>query len=121
MKAKFLALLAGLVLAAVLPSVVGAPALASGTQNVNPPKACFVNKSGQPLYFRAVYSGKVTGGTKLGDGGKFCSTKPVPNALRISRAKDSKVLCNRKVGAGRTYTVTALSTAGKCSWSLKAG
>lgn len=119
MNAKLLAKVAGLGMVAGIVAAAGAgvPALASGSQNLNPAKVCFVNATGQALYFRAVYSGRVTGGTKLGKGGKFCSAQPAPQAVRISREKDSKVLCNPKVAAGSAYTLTALSKDGKCSWS----
>ncbi len=122
MSSKFFANAAGLGLIAGVVAAVGAgaPALASGSQNLQPAKVCFVNKSGQALYFRAYKSGKVVRGTKLGENGVFCAAQPAPDNVRISRAKDSKVLCNRKVAAKQAYTLTGLSKGGKCSWTRKA-
>ena len=111
----------GLALIAGLVSVpVGAPALASGTQTATGPKVCFKNDSGQRLYFKAVYSSKSTGGSKLGDGGKFCSRNPAPTAVRVSLERKSAVLCTASVQAGYTYTLSGPPKGGKCQWTRSA-
>ncbi|MEP2736109.1 MAG: hypothetical protein ABJP34_07395 [Erythrobacter sp.] len=99
---------------------LAAPAAASGTQNLNPSKVCFVNKSGQRLYFRAVYDGVTKGGVKLGNGAKFCSSNPAPAAIQISLERKSPVLCRNAVKAGRTYTLNGPPQSGKCLWSASA-
>ena len=113
------ALAAGLAAAAAsfgtLP--IAEPASASGTQNVNPPKVCFVNKSGQRLYFKAIYGGVSKGGAKLGNGAKFCSANPVPAAIQISLERKSAVLCRADVQAGVTYTLKGTAKDGNCRWS----
>ncbi|MEP3051445.1 MAG: hypothetical protein ABJP48_00505 [Erythrobacter sp.] len=98
----------------------GSPASASGSVNLNPPRVCFENASDDRLYFRAVYRGNATGGTMLSKGGKFCTTNPAPNAVRISRERGSATLCTAQTAPGQTYTLTRLNGGGQCSWSRRA-
>ena len=97
-----------------------APVHASGSVNPNPPRVCFENGTSDRLYFRAVYANGATGGSSLGAGGKFCSANPTPNAVRISRERDSSTLCTRRTQAGQSYRLTLLTNEGNCRWSAEA-
>lgn len=110
----------------LLASTLGAATLApidqvnaSGTQNVNPPRVCFKNQSGERLYFRALRGEVVARGLKLRTGGTFCATQPLPNQVRISVERGGDAICMRTVVAGQLYTLTGRSKDGACQWSLK--
>ncbi|MEP2179915.1 MAG: hypothetical protein ABJI04_08265, partial [Marinomonas sp.] len=114
--------------AAALAAVIGltasiqvtVPAAASEARSQSAPKVCLKNESGQELYFKAVYPGVSTGGSKLSSGSKFCSRNPLPSAVRVSLERKSGTLCSAPVSAGYTYTLTAPPKGGQCQWTRTA-
>lgn len=112
---------ATLIGAAVLGTgMIAEPAQASGTRAQHGPKVCFVNNSGEKYYIKAVYPSGSTGGTKLGNKGKYCSTNPAPVAVRVSKERKSPVLCTAQVSSGRTYELTSVGSGGVCGWKSTA-
>lgn len=92
------------------------PAIASGTQTVNPAKVCFLNVSGKRLYFTAMRSGKKTRGFKLSNKAKFCASSPAPTLVVISLTKDGPALCRRNVWAGQSLVLRGQDKEKGCDW-----
>ena len=105
-------------LAASLP--LAAPTAEAQGRMSNGPKVCFANGSGQDLYFKAMYSSVVGGGSKLSSGSQFCSSNKIPLSVRVSMERKSGTLCSAQVEVGYTYTLYAPPTNGNCEWSVTA-